>query len=210
MTPAFLLLFLVSTAFAESPAPAPQLPADVLPVPMMRQATTYSCGASALQGVLAYWRVYDGRESSLYAPLETSEEHGTEPPKIVEVAKSYGLEAELREGLELVDLEKALPDRWTVILNLQAWRDTDDGTPWKDRWEDGHYVVLIGIDDHYVYVMDPSSLGIYAYLPRAEFVDRWHDYENRHGVRREYHHLGIFVRGKEGLRETPAPLMRLE
>lgn len=207
---ALLVLGACGATLAESPLPAPVLPENAMPVPMVRQSTTYSCGAAALQGVLAYWKVFDGRESSLYGPLETNEEHGTEPPKIIEVARSYGLEAELREGLNLEDLEKALAENWTVILNLQAWRDGTPTTPWKDTWEDGHYVVLIAMDDHYLYVMDPSCLGSYAYLPRIEFVDRWHDYENRHGPRREYHHLGMFFRGKQGLREAPQALIRLE
>ena len=29
-------------------------------------------------------------------------------------------------------------------------------TDWRSRWEDGHYVVVVGLTGERVYVMDPS------------------------------------------------------
>ena len=42
-------------------------------------------------------------------------------------------------------------------------------------WEDGHYVVAIGYDNKNIYLMDPSTLGNYTFIPIPEFLDRWHD-----------------------------------
>jgi len=179
-------------------------------VPLFRQATPYSCGATALQAVLAYWGAFDGKESELYGPLETTEKDGTEPPSIVRVAKKYGLSAELREHVGFADLRQAVKRGDTVILNLQACRDSSKRLPWSETWEDGHYAVLVRIDDANAYVMDPSTSAAYAYVPLAELMQRWHDYENRHGTRREYHQAAIFVHGKEAATNYPQPLVRLE
>ncbi len=216
-----LLLFLVCCALAlgqptsmpvqSRPAPVPQLPAKALRVPLFRQATGYSCGTSTLQSVLRYWRVFDGQESQLYKRLETTAKDGTHPDKLLEVGRAFGLEARLQERTSLEDLKKALAQGTTVILNLQAWREKATiGTGWKETWEDGHYIVLVGLDDHYLYAMDPSVSGAYAYLPIAEFLDRWHDYEARLGVRREFHHLALFFRGKQAMDDYPGPLVRID
>lgn len=187
-----------------------KLPAHSLAVPLFRQATPYSCGATVLQAVLAYWGVFDGKEGELYGPLNTTEKDGTEPPAIVSVAKKYGLCAELREHVEIDELRRAIVRQDTVILDIQAWRDQSKRLPWSETWEDGHYVVLVGIDDDSAYVMDPSTSAAYAYLPLSELVSRWHDYEDRHGVRREYHRAAIFIHGKKAATQFPQPLVPLE
>ena len=203
-----LVLGLLLLGAAPCP-PERELPVHSLAVPLFRQATPYSCGATVLQAVLAYWGVFDGKESELYGPLNTTEKDGTEPPAIVSVAKQYGLSAELREHVEIGELRKAIARHDTVILNIQAWRDSNRRMPWSETWEDGHYVVLVGMDDDNAYVMDPSTSASYAYLPLSELVSRWHDYENRHGVRREYHQAAIFIHGKKAATQYPQPPTRL-
>ncbi|MBI3130121.1 MAG: C39 family peptidase [Acidobacteria bacterium] len=204
MLPAILLL-------APAPQAPPRLPARALPVPTFRQSTGYACGASALQAVLYYWRVYGGQESKLYPLLGTTPELGTPPEGLVAGARSFGLSAHLKEGVELAELRQALTTGQTVILNLQAWSEAPARKlPWKDRWEDGHYVVLVGMDETHLYVMDPSTGLGYAYLPIPEFLDRWHDRTQVGGRWREFRRLAIFIQGKTPLDGTPAPLTRLE
>lgn len=199
--------------FLAVPAPQglPRLPVQALPVPLFRQSTSYACGASALQAVLYYWRVYEGQESKLYPILGTTPERGTPPEGILAGAKAFGLTARMKEGADLADLRQALAAGETVILNLQAWSEPADKVrPWKDRWDDGHYVVLVGLDDAHLYVMDPSTGAGYAYLPIPEFLDRWHDYLMVAGQRREYRNLALFIKGKTPMAAAPAPLTRME
>lgn len=190
---------------------APRLPAKALRVPLFRQATGYSCGACSLQAILRYWQVFAGQESQLYAKLDTTPKDGTAPDKLAEVARSFGLTARLQEHTTLEDLRQAVAQGTTVILNLQAWREaTTPAKPWKETWEEGHYVVLVGLDERNLYVMDPSVSGAYAYIPVQEFLDRWHDYDERSGVRREYHHLAVFIQGKKPMDRYPGSLVRAE
>lgn len=176
----------------------------------MAQTTDYTCGPASLLSVLYYWKATDDEEPDLYGLLETTSKDGTRPEKLAEGARHYGLQAHLQDGLSLEDLKAALKRRETVILDIQAWRD-DDPTPetWEDNWEDGHYVVLIGMDASYVYVMDPSTPLRYGYIPARELLTRWHDYHEADGKRQERRHQAVVISGKESLRSYPAGLLRV-
>jgi predicted double-glycine peptidase len=177
----------------------------VLHVPLVRQATSYSCGAAALLAVLFYWQAYDGHESSLYEDLAVTPEDGCEPNKIVEVARSMGLLAEACHMQSLDSLKNGLLRGDTVIVAIQAW--VDEGVPvWQNLWQDGHYVVLIGMNEHNLYFMDPSLPGCYGYLPHQEFLDRWHDvsYDGKPQIQ-----LAIYIRGEKALPTFPRPFARI-
>lgn len=182
------LLVLGATAFASASPPS------LLPVPDVRQSTTWTCGAAALQAVLAYFGV-EYREGQLVELCGSNPDAGTPPEAIVRVAGAEGLLAELKENLTLEDLEAAVGRRQPVIVAIQAWRE-DAARPWSQEWDSGHYVVVIGLDAGRVYLEDPSLLGSRGYIPRDEFLERWHDVD---GAGRRYHRMGIVVSG------SPAP-----
>jgi predicted double-glycine peptidase len=171
-------------------------------VPDVRQSTTYSCGAAALQAVLSYYGI-DKREKALMDMLKTTEEVGTSPDNIARVAKELGLQADPRENVTYEDLIKAYREGIPVICAIQAWTDVPaEKRSWTSDWEDGHYVIIIGADDQFVYVEDPSLLGSRGIIPKQEFLDRWHDYTGKapfDPTDRAYVRLGIFISGR-----TPA------
>jgi predicted double-glycine peptidase len=141
------------------------------------------------------------------ARLHITPQQGTRPENIVRAAREFGLTAELREGLGLEDLEAALRKGTTAIVNIQAWREGQD-KPWAETWEDGHYVILLGMDAANMYFEDPSLLGTRGVIVRREFLDRWHDYEGEPPLDaqdRKYVHMAIFIRG-----DRPAPRPPLE
>jgi predicted double-glycine peptidase len=179
-------------------APKPRLREGFLGVPIVQQEEEYSCGPAALLSVLQYWQVSKDSETALYPLLGTTED-GTKPEMLVAGAKKLGLEASMRSKLGLADLRAALARGETVILNIQAWRAKEDADkPWKDLWKNGHYVVLLAMDKHFAYVMDPGggAEGQYGYIPLDELLERWHDVEERAGRREESLQLGIFIKGK--------------
>jgi predicted double-glycine peptidase len=157
---------------------------------------------------LVYFGVFDEPESRLDIELDATPEQGTHPQRIAEEARAFGLDAEVRTGLTLDDLARELARGSVVILDLQAWPSTPPAHA-ATEWEDGHYVVLVGIDDARVYAMDPSVRTGYAYLARDDLLRRWHDYEVRDGRREVYEHLGIVLRGRRALQaypSAPAPI----
>ena len=181
------------------------LPAGILlNIPDVRQSTAYSCGAAALQAVLSYYGI-DKRERALMDMLRTTEEAGTSPENIVRVAADLGLLADPRENLTYEDLEKAFREGIPVICAIQAWMDAPpERRSWPANWEDGHYVIIIGADEQFVYVEDPSLLGTRGVIPKQEFLDRWHDYTGEppfDPTDRAYVKLGIFITGKMPVRQ---------
>lgn len=208
------LLPILSIESEAAPLSVTSLPASppslLSTIPDVRQSTGYTCGASALQAVLAYWGTAE-REDRLAARLHSTPEAGTHPLDIVRVAREFGLTADLREGLELSDLEAALAVGTTVIVDLQAWRDRAD-LPWTETWDDGHYMVLLGMDGENLYFEDPSLLGSRGTISRSEFVDRWHDYEGDPPLDptdRKYVRMAIFLRGSRPAPAAPSPFSRV-
>jgi predicted double-glycine peptidase len=189
-------------------ARGPKLPGDALRVPLVRQETDYSCGDAALLSVLRYFGVEVANEQALYDPLETTEQMGTDPEPIASYAVTRGLGVESHTGWTVPQLRASLQAGRPTIVDLQAWRD--DEREWATDWDDGHYVVLIGLDDRTAYVMDPSSEDAYAWLPIDELERRWHDVEGRGPAMHYIERLALAFSGKMPHPAASAPLVRLE
>ncbi len=170
-------------------------------VPDARQSANYSCGATALQAVLYYWGI-DIEEDELMALLNTSPDFGTDEKDIVKVAQHMGLEAEIKDNITLEDLENSIKEGVPVIVDCQSWRGSAySNKSWADDWDDGHYMVVIGIDENNVYLEDPYTLGSRGFIPRKEFLERWHNPGGTAPLYNEkQYHLGIFIRG-----DKPSP-----
>lgn len=163
---------LLSVAHARTPT----LPRQALGVPLSRQQTSYSCGPAALRSVLQYFGVFDGPEQALYRVVNASVEEGTLPEDLAAGARHFGLSVTVEPLMTLGRLRLHLGLGKLVIVQLQAWREpARKSLPWREIWEDGHYVVLIALDDEFAYFMDPSTSGAYTYVPLRELVERWHD-----------------------------------
>ena len=171
-------------------------PARELAVPDVRQATPYTCSASALQAVLAYYGV-EKREDVLARELGATPEDGAPPEAIVRVAVAHGLTATKRENMTVDDLAAEIAQGHPVIVEIQAWSDAPR-TSWADAWDDGHYVILVAIEGDRLVFEDPSVLGSRSVLSRRELEERWHDIDAGYRNIR----TGIVFSGKQ---PVPAP-----
>jgi predicted double-glycine peptidase len=165
-----------------------------------RQATEYSCGASALQSVLSYWG-RDVDEEDLMKILGTNPEVGTYPEDIVRAARSLGFEAEVKENLTVDDVEASTQKGIPVIILGQAWvsRASSETSPAED-WADGHYMVALAVDRDYVYLEDPFIRMGKGFVPRDVFESQWHNVMGGDLSRPKQIHVGIFIRGKKPAR----------
>jgi predicted double-glycine peptidase len=144
-------------------------------MPDTRQSTEYSCGAAALQAVLGYWG-RDIGEKDLMELLNTDPESGTYPDDIIRVARQMGLEAEYGENLTLADIEDSLQEGKPVMIDCQAWKSVSEfNDSWAVVWNNGHWMVIIGLDNKNVYFEDPYILGSRGFMSRQEFLERWHN-----------------------------------
>jgi hypothetical protein len=91
-----------------------------------------------------------------------------------------------------------------------------------EDWDNGHYVVVLGVDKKYVYFQDPYVRMGKGFVPRKTFEEHWHqimggagpkknrdlknrDLKGRRLTNRRLMHLGIFIRGKRRARSRPKP-----
>ncbi len=174
----------------------------LLPVPIIFQATDYSCGAAALLGLLMYWKAWDAGESTLYGELETTPTHGTKPGKILDFMVKRNFKAELRLNTTLESVFQAVDNKEPVIVALQAWADTPPPT-YENVWDHGHYAVVIGYDATNIYFMDPSAGKSYGKLTQAEFLVRWHDEDEIEGKQTKAQHIAIFAKGEKTIPAFP-------
>lgn len=173
-------------------------------VPDTRQSMEYSCGAAALQAVLGYWG-RDIGEEDLREMLNTNPDSGTYPDDIIRAAQELGLKPEYGENLTLVDIEASVKKGVPVMIDCQAWRSvSEQNESWADIWGDGHWMVIIGLDDENVYFEDPYILGTRGFMPRREFLERWH---NPRGLDPsdtvKQNHVGIFIGGDKPAGSRP-------
>jgi predicted double-glycine peptidase len=153
-------------------------------------------------------------ESGLYRVLHTTSRNGTDPQPMADyLGRETGLSAELRSdnhaGSDVDDsalraLLAAVDRGEPTIVDLQAWQSVDhvaDLKDWNTDWDDGHYIVLVGYDATNLYFMDPSTRGHYTFIPKTEFMTRWHDVVGTANVHTS--HIAIFIHKSGTL--TPHP-----
>jgi len=171
-------------------------PKFFLPVPLIRQSTEYSCGPAALLAVLAYYGISDFNETDLMTKAKTTEQGGTDITDLTQTAEGVGLKARWQEHATLDQLRASLSAGHPVIVAAQAWPPGIAPKSFSAVWEDGHYLVVVGMDSEFIYFMDPSHLGSRGYWTLDSFLERWHDTD---GKEERLHHLAIFFQG------TPQP-----
>lgn len=169
-----------------------QISPCVLRLPDVRQQTDYSCGPSSLQAVLGYYGE-EHFEQDLIELCQADPQEGTPPERLAEAARELGFQAEIRQNMTLADLQQSLQARVPIIVAAQAWRNPEDADKaWGNIWDSGHWMVVVGMDDSKVYFEDPSILGSLGEIPRAEFLERWHDVD----AGQKFVQGGILITGK--------------
>jgi uncharacterized protein len=166
----------------------------------VRQGTSYTCGISCAQAILNYYGI-DKREDLLANQFGSTEESGTSPDQLVSGLNSYGLTVTIKENSSLDDLKANINSDIPTMVAIQAWLDTYPPSDWSSNWEDGHWVIVTGMDDRNIYFEDPSLLGSRGWITHEEFLSRWHDYTGDppccNTEDRKWMHLSISVKGKK-------------
>lgn len=177
----------------------------LLQVPIIRQSTPYSCGPASLLSVLYYWKISSEGEIFFHEPLKVDKESGTHPVAIVEFAKTLGLKVELKTGVSLLEIEMAIDRKEPVIVDYQAWEESET-KDYSAIWNSGHYGVVIGYDSVNFYFMDPVLGTSYGKLEKKDFLNRWHDFETINNKIEYFIQSAIFISGVEKLSSFPSDI----
>lgn len=161
-------------------------PRNLIRVPLTRQATDYTCGVGALQSVLAFYGIEE-REDDLARFLKSDPQKGTAYQNIEKYSEQRGFTVKTLKNMNLAELKTYIDSRKPVICLLQAWAEKP--TNYGKDWDDGHYVVAVGYDKKHIFLMDPSTLGNYAYVTESDFLKRWHDTDGKEKLE----HFGMVI-----------------
>ncbi len=174
------------------------LPDGILEIPDIRQPDSSSCGAAASMAVAGFYGVGPKSIDEWKRLLGTDPDAGTPPEHIVRVLTSLGLDAEPRQLMTLRDLRECWKQGWPVIAPIQDYSPDAGG----GDYDDGHYVVVVGVALGYVFVQDSmadveledansAAAPGKVMIRQRQFMDAWHD---RGADGRYYLRFGIVVR----------------
>lgn len=174
-------------------------PAGLLEVPNIKQPDSFSCGAASAMSVGGFFGVGPSSLDEWKELLGTDPNNGTPPAAIVRVLRSLGLDVQTRRNMTLDDLGDCWREGWPVICPIQDY--SPDAGP--TDYEDGHYVIVVGVDLGFVFVQDSmadvelegsnsDAAPGRVMIREQRFMDVWHD----EGVSGEkFVRFGIVVKG---------------
>ena len=148
----------------------------MLAVPHIRQRTNYSCGPACVASVLRYYG-HTTSESQILGPIGCTPELGTSPAQIARYLRSIRHRHKQQSRMTISLLEAYIERAWPVIVAYQAWPHRPSETDLGQSWDNGHYSVVVGTDDEFIWLVDPSSKRKVRKVRRQEFVASWRDIE---------------------------------
>ncbi len=149
---------------------------DLLPVKPFQETLHQSmCGPASLKMVFDYYD-YDKTEKDIAEMCGTTDELGTNAEGIQKAAQMIGLRAEIKDGSTFEDIQKWLDKKVPVIVNwfTRGRADYEDS-----EVADGHYSVVVGLDDEFIYLQDPE-IGKLRKVEREDFMKVWFDFTGKH------------------------------
>lgn len=134
----------------------------MLNVQPFRQRTS-RCGPASLKMILNYFGV-DKTEEELSRLAECTENAGTTAQNLAKAVASFGFKTEIKDFAEIADIKKYVEEKKIPVIIDWFFED------------DGHYSVVVGVDNENIYLQDPS-FGHRRALRLDTFYRCWFDFE---------------------------------
>jgi hypothetical protein len=127
------------------------------------------------------------------------------------VRRHWDSKPKLVINLSLAEVEQFTAQGAPMIALVQAWRSEKGASDSAaEDWDNGHYIVVLGVDNDYVYFEDPYARMSKAFVPRDTFMDHWHQVMGGDLTKNpKLMQLGIFVRGKNAAPRPAATKLSL-
>lgn len=129
------------------------------------------CGPAALKMVLDFYGI-EKTEKELADLCNHSLELGIDDKSIKKTAESFGFKVEVTNFSEFEDIQNWLDRGIPIIVD---WFTTGRRDYPEDSVAVGHYSVVVGLNDEYIYLQDPE-VGRMRKIKKEDFKSVWFDY----------------------------------
>ena len=133
------------------------------------------CGPASLKIVLGYYGL-DKSEKELAQLCKVDKNLGVDDEKIKRSAEALGFKVRIKNNGSFKDIEKWLDKNVPVIVN---WFTKGRQDYSESEVADGHYSVVIGLDEKYIHLQDPE-IGKIRKLKREDFMRVWFDFKGEY------------------------------
>lgn len=143
--------------------------------PFQQTMDSGTCGPASLKIVLGFYGL-GKTENELAKLCGTTKEMGTSAEALRDVAEKFGFTVEIKNNCEFEYLQKWLDKKVPVIVDwfTRGRSDYDDSGV-----ADGHYSVVVGLDDEFIYLQDPEIGGLRK-IGREDFMKVWFDFSGKY------------------------------
>lgn len=133
------------------------------------------CGPASLKIVLAYYRV-NKSEKELAKLSGWDKKLGIDEKGIKKTAETLGFQVKIKDNSSFDDIEKWLDKGVPVIVD---WFTKGRNDYRESEMADGHYSVVCGLDDKFIYLQDPE-IGRVRKIKRYDFMRVWFDFKGEY------------------------------
>lgn len=134
------------------------------------------CAPATLKMLLTYYNL-PGNEKTDIELSESFENYsislGITNQEFMNVCKTFGLNCIEKVNAEFSDVSAALQRKNPVVVDWFSPGRVDRGL---GEMADGHYSIVIGIDDQYIYLQDPE-VGEVRKILKENFYRVWFDFD---------------------------------
>lgn len=148
------------------------MPTKLLPIkPFQETLHQGLCGPACLKMILDYYGI-EKTEQELAELCKTDKDLGTDDQGIKQAAESFGLKVEIHNNSSFDDIQTWLDKEVPVIVN---WFTRGRNDYPNSEVADGHYSVVVGLDEEFIYLQDPE-IGDMRQIDRDDFMRVWFDF----------------------------------
>lgn len=130
------------------------------------------CGPASLKIVFDYYGV-EKSEQEIARLAGTTQDLGTDDEGIKKAAENLGFKVEIKNEASFEDIQDWLDKKVPVIVNWFTRGRIDYS---EEDVPDGHYSIVVGLDDEFIYLQDPE-IGKLRRITRDNFMKVWFDFK---------------------------------
>lgn len=133
------------------------------------------CGPASLKMVLEYYGI-EKTEKELVRLMGIDQDDGTDEEMMQRAAQHFGLKVDIKNNSSFKDIERYLGRKIPIIVD---WFTRGRSDYPDSAIADGHYSVVVGLDNQFIYLQDPE-IGQVRKLKRDDFRRVWFDFRGKY------------------------------